>query len=59
MQSKDIKTLNLDKDFEEMMKKVKQAGWDVSTRTTGFWTQEADEHQKSSQLCTHSRRWKA
>ena len=33
MQSKDTKTLNLDKDFDEIMNKVKQAGWNDSTKT--------------------------
>ena len=45
MQSKDTKTLNLDKDFEEIMNKLKQAGWDESTKTKRFWTQEEDEDQ--------------
>ena len=33
MQSRDTKNLNLDKDFEEIMSKVKQVGWNESTRT--------------------------
>ena len=34
MQSRDTKNLNLDKDFEDTMRKVKQIGWNESTRTT-------------------------
>ena len=45
MQSKDTKTLNLDKDFEEIMDKAKQAGWNESTKTKRFWTQDEDEDQ--------------
>ena len=45
MQSKDTKTLNLDKDFEEMMDKVKHAEWNESTKTKRFWTQDEDEDQ--------------
>ena len=37
MRSKDTKTLNQDKDFEEMMNKVKEAGWNGSTKTKRFW----------------------
>ena len=43
MQSKDIVMLNLDKDFEQIMNNLKQAGWNESTKTTGFWTQDEDE----------------
>ena len=45
MQSRDTKTLKLDKDFEEIMCKVKQTGWNESTRTKRFWTQDDDEYQ--------------
>ena len=45
MQSRDTKILNLDKYFERMMSKVKQIGWNESTRTTGFWRQEEDADQ--------------
>ena len=45
MQSRDTKTLHLDKDFEEIMSKVKQAGWNESTKTTRFWTQDEDADQ--------------
>ena len=45
MQSRDTKNLNLDKDFEEIVSKVNQIGWDESTRTKGFWRQDEDEDQ--------------
>ena len=45
MQSRDTKNLNLDKDFEDIMSKVKQIGWNESTRTKGFWRQEEDADQ--------------
>ena len=45
MQSKDTKTLNLDKDLEELMNKVKEAGRDESTKTKRFWTKDEDEDQ--------------
>ena len=35
-QSKDTKTLNLEKDLEERMNKVKQAGWNELTKTERF-----------------------
>ena len=44
-QSNDTKTLNPDKDLEEIMDKVKQAGWNESTKTKRFWTQDGDEDQ--------------
>ena len=44
-QSNDTKTLNPDKDLEEIMDKVKQAGWNESTKTKRFWTQDEDEDQ--------------
>ena len=43
MQSRDTETLNLDRDFEEMMSKVKQAWWNELTNATGFWRQDEDE----------------
>ena len=42
MHSRDTNNLNLDKDFEDIVSKVKQIGWNGSTRTTGFWRQEED-----------------
>ena len=47
MQSRDTKNLNSDKDFEEIVSKVKQIGWNESTRTTGFRRQEEDADQWS------------
>ena len=46
--------MNLDKDFEEIMSEVKQAGWNESTKTTGFWRQDEDEDQWSPELCAQS-----
>ena len=45
MQSRDTKNLNLDKDLDEIMSRVKQTGWNESTRTKRFWTQDDDEDQ--------------
>ena len=45
MQRRDTKNFNLDKDFDDMMSKVKQTGWNESTRTKRFWTQDDDEDQ--------------
>ena len=39
MQSNDTKTMNLDKDFEEMLNEAKQRGWNGSTKTTRFWAE--------------------
>ena len=43
MQSNDTQTTNLDKDFEEILNKAKQTGWNGSTKTTRFWAEE-EEH---------------
>ena len=43
MQSNDFKTINLDKSFEEMVNKAKQTGWNGSTKTTRFWTEEEEQ----------------
>ena len=40
MQSKDQ-----DRDFEDIMDKVKQVGWNESTKTKRFWIEEEDEEQ--------------
>ena len=37
------KNLNLDKDLDEILSRVKQTGWNESTRTKRFWTQDDDE----------------
>ena len=44
-QSRDTKNQNLDRDFEDIIGKVKQVGLNESTRTTGFWRQEEDAEQ--------------
>ena len=59
MRSRDTNNSNLDKDFEEIMSKVKQVGWNESTRTTGFWRQDEDADQYSVELCAPVARWKA
>ena len=43
MQSNDSKTMNLDKDFEEMLDEAKRSGWTGSTTTSQFWAEE-EEH---------------
>ena len=45
MQSRDTKNLNLDKDFDEITRKMKQTGWTDATRTRRFWMQNDDEDQ--------------
>ena len=42
--------LNLDKDFEEIVGKMDKAGWNDSTKRTGFWRQGDDEDQWSPEL---------
>ena len=44
MQSNDTETMNLDKDFEEMVSKAKQTGWNGSTKTTRFWAEEEEQN---------------
>ena len=43
MQSNDTKTMNLNKDFEELLNSAQQKGWDGSTKTSRFWTDEEDD----------------
>ena len=43
MQSNDTKTMNLDKDIEEMVRKAKQTGRTGSTKTTRFWAEEEEQ----------------
>ena len=38
MQGNDTKTLNLNKDFEELMSKAQQTGSNGSRKTKKFWT---------------------
>ena len=45
MESKDTKNLNLDKDLDEIFSKTEQTGWNESTRTVRFWTQDDEEDQ--------------
>ena len=45
MQSKDTKNLNLAKDLNEKLSRVKQTRWNESTKTKRFWTQDDDEDQ--------------
>ena len=54
MQSNDTKTMNLDKDFEELMGKAQQTGWNGST--TRFWTEKEEDGRgvgAARSLCTH------
>ena len=39
MQSSETKNLNLEKDLDEILSKIKQMGWNESIRTESFWTQ--------------------
>ena len=43
MQSRNTKNLNLDKDLDEILSKIKQTRWAESTRTKSFWTQNEEE----------------
>ena len=43
MQSRDTKNLNLDKDLEEILTKIKQTGWSEAGRTRRFWAQDEDQ----------------
>ena len=45
MQSRDTKTLKLDKDFEEILSKVKKARWKEPTTKPRFWRQDEGEDQ--------------
>ena len=45
MQSRDTKNLNLEKDLDEIMSKIKQTGWSEAARTRRFWAQDEDEEQ--------------
>ena len=37
VRSNDAKTMNLDKDIEEILNTAKQTGWNGSTKTTRVW----------------------
>ena len=45
MQSRETKNLNLDRDLDEILSKIKQTGWSESTRTRRFCAQDEDEEQ--------------
>ena len=45
MQSRDTEKMNLDKDLEEILSKMKQTGWSEAARTRGFWAQDEVEEQ--------------
>ena len=45
MLSRDTMNLNLDKEVDEILSRIKQTGWNESTRTKRFWTQDDDEDQ--------------
>ena len=45
MQRRETKKLNLDKDLDEILSKIKQTGWSESTRKRRFWAQDEDEEQ--------------
>ena len=47
MQSRETKNLNLDKDLDEMLSKIKHTGCSESSRTRRFWAQDEDEEQQS------------
>ena len=43
VQSNGAKTMNLDKDIEEILNKAKQTGWNGSTKTTRVWTEKEED----------------
>ena len=45
MQSRETNNLNLDKDLEDILTKMKQMGWSEAARTRRFWAQDEDEEQ--------------
>ena len=45
MHSRDTKNLNLDKDLEEILSKMKQIDWSEQAKTRRLWAQEEDEDQ--------------
>ena len=51
MQSRGTKNLNLDKDPEEILFKMKQTGWNEEAKTRRFWALDEDENQKTPQPC--------
>ena len=45
MENRDRKNLNVDKDVDDIIGKMKQIGWNETTRFTGFSRQEEDADQ--------------
>ena len=45
MHSRETNNLNLDKDLDEILSKIKQTGWSESGKTRRFWAQDEDEEQ--------------
>ena len=43
VRSNDAKTMNLDKDIEEILNKAKQTVWNGSTKTTRVWTEKEED----------------
>ena len=43
VQSNGAKTMNLDKDIEEILNTAKQTGWNGSTKTTRVWTEKEED----------------
>ena len=44
-QSSDTKTQNLEVDFEELMSKAKELGWQTASESSKFWEERQDEHK--------------
>ena len=59
MQSRDTENLNLDKDPEEILFKMKQTRWCEEAKTRRFWALDEDENQKNTAALYFSPRWKA
>ena len=45
MQCRETKNLFVDKDFDEILSKIKRTGWSEPSRTQMFWAQDEDEEQ--------------
>ena len=43
VRSNDAKTMNLDKDIEDILFQAKQTGWNGSTNTTRVWTEKEED----------------
>ena len=53
MQSRDTK-LNVNKGLDEILSNIKQTGWNESTRSRRFWTQDEDKYQQSPKFWTQA-----